>query len=456
MSALSIIIPIISIFLTPFALIVLGTIILASLGKSLGIRQRYVKILLKIFEWGQRRIRRYELETYGLADVSEEDEVFDQPVHLHGDEGIHVIQREIQMSASKGMVIPHVRSLESMNRDFELSDAMDFCKSGIEAIIEDEVTKRFSAAELTSWNLLTRTNEHKFFSLRLTILWWTGFFFRYMFLLPFRFILAFIGICGLIFGTAVVGYIPNGKLKQAMNNYVNLVSFRIIARALSAVVRFHNRERKARGGGICVANHTSPIDVVMLATDNCYAMVGQAQGGFLGIVERALNRATAHVWFERSEVKDRLAVARRLKEHIEDPDKLPILIFPEGTCINNTSVMMFKKGSFEVGGTIYPVAIKYDSKFADVFWNSSKHSMVQHILMLMSSWAIVCDVWYLPPEEKKDDENAIQFANRIKRQIAQQGGLVDLEWDGQLKRMSPKESMKENTRQEYSKLIKSN
>ena len=29
-----------------------------------------------------------------------------------------------------------------------------------------------------------------------------------------------------------------------------------------------------------------------------------------------------------------------------------------GTCINNTSIMMFKKGSFEIGGTIYPVAIK--------------------------------------------------------------------------------------------------
>jgi glycerol-3-phosphate O-acyltransferase 3/4 len=33
---------------------------------------------------------------------------------------------------------------------------------------------------------------------------------------------------------------------------------------------------------------------------------------------------------------------------VEDPNKLPILIFPEGTCINNTSVMQFKKGSFEV------------------------------------------------------------------------------------------------------------
>lgn len=38
-----------------------------------------------------------------------------------------------------------------------------------------------------------------------------------------------------------------------------------------------------------------------------------------------------------------------LREHVEDENKLPILIFPEGTCINNTSVMLFKKGSFEVG-----------------------------------------------------------------------------------------------------------
>lgn len=47
-----------------------------------------------------------------------------------------------------------------------------------------------------------------------------------------------------------------------------------------------------------------------------------------------------------------------MKEHVGDPNKLPILIFPEGTCINNSAVMQFKKGSFEVGGVVYPVAIK--------------------------------------------------------------------------------------------------
>lgn len=34
------------------------------------------------------------------------------------------------------------------------------------------------------------------------------------------------------------------------------------------------------------------------------------------------------------------------------------LVCVSGTCINNTSVMMFKKGSFEIGATVYPVAIK--------------------------------------------------------------------------------------------------
>lgn len=89
---------------------------------------------------------------------------------------------------------------------------------------------------------------------------------------------------------------------------------------------------------------------------------------------------------------------------------------------------MFKKGSFEIGGTIYPVAIKviqsspgvlsshisvvfwlihftslfqYDPKFGDAFWNSSKYSMVSYLLRMMTSWALVCNVWYLPPMHQK-------------------------------------------------------
>ncbi|KAK2093088.1 Glycerol-3-phosphate acyltransferase 3 [Saguinus oedipus] len=155
-------------------------------------------------------------------------------------------------------------------------------------------------------------------------------------------------------------------------------------------------------------------------------MVAQVHGGLMGIIQRAIVKACLHVWFEHSEMKDRHLVTKSLKEHIAVKKKLPILIFPEGTCINNTSVMMFKKGSFEIGGTIHPVAIKYNPQFGDAFWNS------------------------------KEGEDAVQFANRVKSAIAIQGGLTELPWDGGLKRAKVKDTFKEEQQKNYSKMIVGN
>lgn len=40
---------------------------------------------------------------------------------------------------------------------------------------------------------------------------------------------------------------------------------------------------------------------------------------------------------------------------------------------------------------------QYDPRFGDAFWNSSKYNMVSYLLRMMTSWAIVVNVWYLPP-----------------------------------------------------------
>lgn len=77
--------------------------------------------------------------------------------------------------------------------------------------------------------------------------------------------------------------------------------------------------------------------------------------------------------------------------------------------------------------------------------------MVTYIIMMMTSWAIVADVWYLPEMTRREDEDAITFANRVKREICLQGGLVDLDWDGMLKRQKPKASLLEQAQQEISK-----
>ena len=78
--------------------------------------------------------------------------------------------------------------------------------------------------------------------------------------------------------------------------------------------------------------------------------------------------------------------------------------------------------------------MQYRREFADPFWNSQEQNMLTYIFMLMTSWAIVCDVYYLEPTKITDNETAIEFAQRVKADICRKGGLVDLPWDGMIKR----------------------
>ena len=124
----------------------------------------------------------------------------------------------------------------------------------------------------------------------------------------------------------------------------------ILGGAISAVITYHNPENMPKDG-ICVANHTSPIDVLILACDNAYALVregprfyyvqvggglsyvhvpreligishlklllffplqiGQRHKGFIGMFEETLSKCAHHIWFERSESKDRQIITQR-------------------------------------------------------------------------------------------------------------------------------------------------
>ena len=52
---------------------------------------------------------------------------------------------------------------------------------------------------------------------------------------------------------------------------------------------------------------------------------------------------------------------------------------------------------------------------------------------LMTSWAVVCDVYFLEPQKKAGDESAQQFAERVQRLIAERAKLQIAPWDGYLK-----------------------
>ena len=54
-------------------------------------------------------------------------------------------------------------------------------------------------------------------------------------------------------------------------------------------------------------------------------------------------------------------------------------------------------------------------------------------LKLMTSWAVVCDVYFLEPQTKHKDESSQQFAERVQKLIANRAKLHIAPWDGYLK-----------------------
>jgi len=55
---------------------------------------------------------------------------------------------------------------------------------------------------------------------------------------------------------------------------------------------------------------------------------------------------------------------------------------------------------------------------------------------------------------RMENEDAVEFANRVKAEIARQGGLVDLMWDGNLKRNAVKSEWKARQQEAFSKSLK--
>ncbi|KAI8471890.1 MAG: acyltransferase-domain-containing protein [Monoraphidium minutum] len=291
------------------------------------------------------------------------------------------------------------------------------------AVVDDSFNKCFTSTPSDPWN----------WNLYLLPMWLLGVVFRYAILFPLR-LAGLLGCFAVFFALffSVKALWPAGRTKLMLEQ--RLIRFMCggFVASWTGVIRFHG-PRPTRGPGrVWVANHTSMIDYIILSSYSAFAVIMQLHGGWVGFLQTKCLDSLGCLWFNRTEVKDRHLVAQRMREHIH-ADKTPLLIFPEGTCVNNEYCVMFKRGAFEMDAMVHPVAIKYNKIFVDAFWNSRRQSFTQHLLKLMTSWAVVCDVYFLEPQRKRDEESTDQFASRVQEMIANKAKLRVVPWDGYLK-----------------------
>jgi len=327
----------------------------------------------------------------------------------------------------------------SLPKIFDLEDVIPFINDATSVIVEDEFTRCFESAAPRPWN----------WNIYLFPAWILGIFIRYCILFPLRLTCLIIGSMVLLPAMFFTYALKESETRKSLQQKIIQSYCSVFITSWSGVIRYHGPRPQRRVNSVFVSNHTTIFDVVILMQHNCFSIVGQKHPGILGFFQQHVLGCLGCLWFDRKDSSDRAKVADKIKKHVCNEKNLPLLLFPEGVCVNNEYCVMFKKGAFELDATVYPVAIKYNKLFSDPFYNSRHQTFLTHLFRLMTSWAVVCDVWYLEPQKIQPGESTVEFTNRVKKMICKKSGLIDVQWDGYLKYFKPSEKFVEERKKLY-------
>lgn len=209
-----------------------------------------------------------------------------------------------ELESDLSLKIPKVRSFDTLINQTEKDDVVNCITAGIEAIVNDEVTGYFKSQTGSHWNLLSRNQVYDDTSSRLKILWCGGFILRYFVILPVRIIVGICGILFLIFSFSLLSVLHN-RLPRRLFIFLKDKAFsttvQLMTKSFGAQISFKSTKNRPTKGSICVANHTTPLDIVMLSVNNVFTMVGQIHGGFFGFLQWAMciGDPSSHIFFNR-------------------------------------------------------------------------------------------------------------------------------------------------------------
>lgn len=261
--------------------------------------------------------------------------------------------KELKRAAKEfylGKVAEGVRTTDP-NQMFNLLDICPIVTDGMKTMVDDEFNRCFTSSRYQPWN----------WNIYLYPSWILGIILRHCILFPIRLTILVVGtLYTAVLMLVVSNLITNKKKKMNLQRRIIRHYASIWIASWSGVIKYHGIKPSRHPNQIIVANHTTVLDICVLLKDSDYAIIGQKQPGLIGLFEVYLLSALGCIWFERNDANDRSYVSKKISEHIKDVEKSPLLMFPEGTCVNNEYCIMFKKGAFEIeGAVIYPVAIKY-------------------------------------------------------------------------------------------------
>jgi len=254
-----------------------------------------------------------------------------------------------------------------------------------------------------------------------------------IFLIPIRMLIALgtvisASLCGVV-AKAIIG---EKALKEPLKSPFH--------KLLQGIVRLHTRvllfsfgfvwiKRIGRiapktEAGIVVANHRGLFEALYLLSNDCCML--SARSNRFPVLCHAMD-VLQFMWVSRSDPDSRAKTVEMIAERSDlSRGWSQVMLFPEGTTTNGRALVQFRRGAFNPGVPVQPVAFKFPNDELDVdpSWVFGVHGAMSGIftimIRLMASWYNPLTVTFLKvhvpsAEEKKD---SLLFANNVRKEIA--------------------------------------
>ncbi|GMR34044.1 hypothetical protein PMAYCL1PPCAC_04239 [Pristionchus mayeri] len=339
--------------------------------------------------------------------------------------------------------------VESSGKKIELRDAWDataaLVEAGLNAIVEDDFSAAFTPAPSYCTSLNGFRLHPDWSPLQKTV-FSAGLAVRILILFPIRLALVATSFLWLFIWAA---YAACTTIQPRLLTWVAVKYSRIFCAGTGVVAEYTQEQYRPEGSGFAVSAHLTPNDAHILTADipasgHSYLVTGQRHTGIIGLMEQMAARIIPTLWLDRASVQERRSFAENVLEAAKNP--VPVLFFPEGYCSNNTQLLQFRRAIFVRDVDIHPIAIRQDSRFGDGFW--SEDLFKDYMVRLLTSWAVVYKITYLPKMRRDLNESASEFATRVHDEIADASEVTPAVFDGSFWYKKPEQAKVRETQQQ--------
>ncbi|XP_013883872.1 lysophosphatidylcholine acyltransferase 1 [Austrofundulus limnaeus] len=170
---------------------------------------------------------------------------------------------------------------------------------------------------------------------------------------------------------------------------------------------------------LAAAPHSSYFDAIPVTMMMC-SIVGKHESRSVPVWGTLINYIRP-VYVVRSDQDSRRKTVEEIKRRAKSDGEWPqIMIFPEGTCTNRSSLILFKAGAFIPGHPVQPMVLRYLNKLDTITWTWQGPGAYKILWLTLCQPHNSVEIEYLPVYHPSEEEkaNPALFANNVRKLMA--------------------------------------